>query len=119
MYSKINEKIVLKSAEMLRGLLKDKIADLDMAYINSDGNTGLTVSLSLKFTAGKNETMGIDAGINFVADRVKDGNSAYINPNQEELQLDESIAKRNTYLWAERMSCTPHGQAYIYYEETV
>ena len=118
MYSKINEKVVEKAAELAKGLLEASLDEMDIAYLNSDGNTGLRVSLKFKFSAGKNDTMAIDADINFIESQIKNGMSAYVNPNQEELEFDVTPAKRTTYLWRECMNADPHGQAYITYEET-
>ena len=118
MTSKINEKVVKKGADLIRGLLMDVVDELDVAYINSDGNTGVRVALFVKFSAGKSDTMGIDAGIDFVESRIKDGASAFVNPNQDELPFEEpKQPERTTYLWQEHMSTDPRGCAYIHYEK--
>ena len=117
-YSKISNKVLEKAVELTSGLLRQFQDEMDVAYLNSDGNTGLTVSLSVKFSAGKNDTMGIDAGINFVESRIKDGNSAYVDPNQDELPFDgPKQLERTTYLWQERMRADVRGRACIEYEK--
>jgi len=116
-YSKISDKVLEKAVELTSGLLRQFQDEMDVAYLNSDGNTGLTVSLSVKFSAGKNDTMGIDAGINFVESRIKDGNSAYVDSRQEELPLETETPERTTYLWQEHIGCDATGQAFVYYRD--
>ena len=118
MPSKISMKVIDKANELVAGLMRQFQDELDVAYLNSDGDKGLTVALSVKFSAGKNDTMGIDAGINFVESRIKDGNSAYVDSRQEELPLDEpKQLERTTYLWQEHMSVDANGRAKIHYEQ--
>lgn len=117
MTSKINDKVVEKGADLIRGLLMDVVDELDIAYLNSDGTTGVRVSLSVKFNAGKNETMGVDASIDFVESRIKDSASAFVNPNWEDTPLGSASIERTTYLWQEHMSTDVRGRAYIHYEQ--
>ena len=77
---KIGEKTIHKVSEMLETHMLSYQAEIEKAYCLEEG--GLTINLSVKFGPVSNAGVEVKTAISFVASRVKDGETAWIDENQ-------------------------------------
>lgn len=81
---KIGEKVLGKAKEMIGKLIDQNRSEIDQAYMRAEST--LSVSIGLKFMPSKKmDFVGIEASINFVADRIKDFLEAEISETQPNL----------------------------------
>ena len=76
----IGVKTLSKATDLIGGLLKSHRREIDDAYLKADD--ALSISLSLKIAPDDNGGFALDAGMNFVADRVKDTAKGYVSEHQ-------------------------------------
>ena len=79
---KIQAAVIKQVIDMIGGHLIDYRDDMDKAYQNQDDS--LTVTLTAKYARDK-DGIRITTGIAFTTDKIKDGTSVVIDPNQMQL----------------------------------
>jgi len=80
----IGPKTIDKATELIGAMLKIHRADIDKAFLKTDGV--LTVSLGVKFKPSEAQgEIEIESTIKFVTDQVKDSAMVIFNENQGEL----------------------------------
>ena len=79
----IGEKVLTQAVEHMTDLLEDHIERINTAFLENDG--ALSVSLTLKFQPSMKAGVDCDVVLNFVAERVKVGNSFSCDENQAPL----------------------------------
>ena len=75
----ISTQMIHQTHMMLKGLLEQYHLEIDKAYLNSDPD--LTVSLSVKYTPDK-DGIKLTTGITFVKDKCKESISVVVDPKQ-------------------------------------
>ena len=75
----ITSEIIMQTGQMLQGLLDDYHREIDTAYLNSDPD--LTVSMSVKYAPDK-DGIKLTTGISFIKEKAKNSISVVIDPKQ-------------------------------------
>lgn len=78
----ISVKTIDRAAEQIKGILHTYRAEIDEAFVKSEG--GLTISLGLKFEPSEGK-IKITTPIKFVSDQIKDSFETVYDEAQEEL----------------------------------
>ena len=78
----ITTEIISQTSQMLTGLLQDYHREIDTAYLNSEPD--LTVSLSVTYSPDK-DGVKLTTGISFVKEKIKNSISVVIDPKQREM----------------------------------
>ena len=79
----IGEKVLTQAVGEMAALLEDHAERINTAFLENDG--ALTVGLQLKFQPSMKAGVDCDVVLNFVAERVKVGNSFSCDENQAPL----------------------------------
>ncbi len=86
--NKIGDKTFEKAGEMLTAIMKSYRSKINQAYLAADEELKIGLSLSIS-PATNMGSFNLEAGINFIAEKIKDQFSATVEELQGELPLDE------------------------------
>jgi len=84
----ISDKVIESTTKAIDGLLWDNHKDIEEAYCNEEDT--VTIAISIKYgIAPKGSGIGIETGINFVKERIKQKTSVIVDDKQVPLFADD------------------------------
>ncbi|MBW1739115.1 MAG: hypothetical protein JRJ69_16660 [Deltaproteobacteria bacterium] len=85
--ARIGEKTLAQAAGLCGSLLREYENEIDQAFKKAEGDS-LSVSMTLKFSPAAEGSIRVDAGISFVAEKIKDTTFTFVDEEQLAMFVD-------------------------------